>query len=118
VRNFVIAFFVLLLPLQWGTAVIAAYCMHEEGSFAIQHFGHHTHDHEHLGSEQSVDDQGKVCDSGVAADHDHSHGTHAIFAVARSTDAFANGPEGSPYGVFVPDPPFDNLYRPPQAVLV
>ena len=28
VRNFVIAFLVLFLPMRWGTAVLAAYCLH------------------------------------------------------------------------------------------
>lgn len=116
-RNFVIAFLVLFLPLQWGTAALAAYCVHEGSSGVIQHFGHHTHDHEHPASNQLSDSGGKVCDASCTADHDHSHCAHAIFAAARLTDVFAAGADDSPYGTFVPDPPFDNLLRPPQRSL-
>ena len=119
VRNFVIAFLVLFLPMQWGTAVLAAYCLHEEGQAAVHHIGHHAHHREHHGTTLKEDggQKGKAWDASCSADHEHSHCTHAIVHDSRPPEIFASGTGESLYGTFVPDPPFDNLLRPPQVTL-
>jgi hypothetical protein len=40
-RKFVTILFVLILPMQWTTAAVAAYCQHEQDGPAQQHIGHH-----------------------------------------------------------------------------
>ncbi|NMF99296.1 hypothetical protein GPA27_18105 [Aromatoleum toluolicum] len=118
-RNLLIAFFVLFLPLQWGTAVVAAYCQHEEGPGAMEHIGHHAHHSEHQSSVLKAKgaQQGKAWDASCSADHEHSHCTHAIVQDSRLPEIFASGTDDSPYGAFVPDAPRDNLLRPPQRPL-
>lgn len=120
VRNLVIAFFVLFLPLQWGTAAMAAYCLHEESPAAAQHPGHHAHHDEHKGRSMKADagQKGKAWDASCNADHEHSHCTHAIVHESRLPRSFASGTADSPYGAFVPDAPPDNRLRPPQTILV
>ncbi|MCA8917284.1 MAG: hypothetical protein H6947_12410 [Zoogloeaceae bacterium] len=119
-RKFVIFFLVLFVPLQWGTAVLAAYCLHEESSAATQHIGHHAHHHEHKGNSVKSDEgqKGKAWDASCSADHDHSHCTHAIVHESHSPRIFAAGTNDSPYAVFVSDAPPDSRLRPPQATLV
>ena len=63
VRNFVIAFLVLFLPMQWGTAVLAAYCLHEEGPAAVHHIGHHAH---HRGALPALDSGAQPREPGAA----------------------------------------------------
>lgn len=119
-RNLVIAFLVLFLPLQWGTAAIAAYCLHEESPAAIQHIGHHAHHHDHRGSTLKADgaQKGKPLDASCNAEHEHSHLTHVIVHKSRLAEIFASGTDDTPYGAFVPDAPPDNLLRPPEISLV
>ncbi len=118
-RNFVIAFLVLFLPLQWGTTVLAAYCLHEESPAAVRHIGHHAHHPGHQGTTLKADggQQGKAFDVSCSADHEHSHCTHAIVHDSRLPEIFASGMGESPYGAFVSDAPRDNLLRPPQVTL-
>ncbi|WP_157353940.1 hypothetical protein [Aromatoleum toluclasticum] len=118
-RNFLIAFLVLFLPLQWGTTVVAAYCLHEESPAAVQHIGHHAHHHEHQANTLKADggQQGKAFDVSCSADHEHSHCTHAIVHDTRLPEIFASETVESPYGAFVSDAPLDNLLRPPQVTL-
>mgnify|MGYP001396302856 CR=1 FL=1 len=52
-RRLLALFLLVLLPLQFSWASVAAYCQHEAGSQA-QHFGHHDHQH------QDVDKQDKT----------------------------------------------------------
>jgi hypothetical protein len=119
VRNLVIAFLVLFLPLQWGTTVLAAYCQHEESSAVTQHIGHHAHHHKHQGSILKADkgQQGKAWDASCSADHDHNHFSHAIVHDARPARSLAPAVDESPYRAFVSDAPRDNLLRPPQVTL-
>lgn len=119
VRNLLIAFFVLFLPLQWGTAVVAAYCLHEEGPGAVEHIGHHAHHSEHDGSVLKAKgaQQGKTWDASCNADHEHSHCTHAMVHDSRLTEIFASATDDSPYRALVSDAPRDNLLRPPLVPL-
>jgi len=117
VRKFVIFLLVFLLPLQWGTAAVAAYCLHEEIPSAQGHLGHHAHHHAHPTAEKSDDGQAGKWDASCAAEHEHSHCTHAIFAASRVSGILTPDTNDSPYRTFIPDPPSDNLLRPPQAVL-
>ena len=43
-RRFIILLLLCLLPIQTSWAVVAVFCMHEQGK-AAQHFGHHNDEH-------------------------------------------------------------------------
>ncbi len=47
-RRCVLVLMLLVLPFQFSWAAAAAYCRHE-GGVAVQHFGHHQHEHESQG---------------------------------------------------------------------
>nr|WP_316643070.1 cation efflux protein, CzcI family [uncultured Roseateles sp.] len=54
-RRCVLVLMLLVLPFQFSWAAAAAYCRHE-GGVAVQHFGHHQHEH---GSQGKADDGAK-----------------------------------------------------------
>jgi len=43
-RRWLLIFLVVLLPMQLSWAAVASYCQHESGA-AVQHLGHHEHQH-------------------------------------------------------------------------
>lgn len=45
-RRWLVLFFAVLLPLQFGWSAASAYCQHEAGTPLARHFGHHFHVHE------------------------------------------------------------------------
>ena len=55
-KRLALIFLMLLLPLQSVWAAASAYCQHEQGA-SVQHFGHHTH--QHNVSTDSSDGSGK-----------------------------------------------------------
>ncbi len=57
-RKWLAIFLLMMIPLQFTWAATSAYCQHEKG-VAIQHVGHHGHQHQKLSSERSVADQAK-----------------------------------------------------------
>ena len=76
-RRWLAIFMLVLLPLQFSWAAVAAYCGHETGQHA-QHLGHHEHEHEHAGSAK-VDNDRVPADPSAPAGFDldcgHCHGT-------------------------------------------
>lgn len=44
-RKLVALFLVVILPLSWTAAAVAAYCKHETLAAEQQHVGHHDHQH-------------------------------------------------------------------------
>lgn len=80
-RRWFFVFLLVLMPLQFSWAALAAYCEHESGAQA-QHLGHHEHEHEkkhqHPQHPEPVndapDDATKAKPSAVLDVHDcHSH---------------------------------------------
>ncbi len=49
-RKLLAVLMLLALPLQFSWAVAASYCQHEEGQ-AVQHFGHHHHQHQQVSAD-------------------------------------------------------------------
>lgn len=54
IRRFFFVLLILILPFQAVWAAVSAYCLHEQGVVATQHFGHHDHRH-HAGPADSKD---------------------------------------------------------------
>lgn len=44
-KKLLLIFLLVILPFQFSWAAAAAYCQHEEGQ-TVQHFGHHSHQHQ------------------------------------------------------------------------
>jgi hypothetical protein len=53
-RNLVVIFLLIFMPLQLSWVAVTSYCQHETGA-AAKHFGHHTHKH----IDKMPDDKGK-----------------------------------------------------------
>ena len=66
VRKALLAFLLLILPVQFGWAAAAGYCQHEHGG-SLGHFGHH--EHQHQGKPAAAADDGvKHQEAGIQAD--------------------------------------------------
>ncbi|PRC95076.1 hypothetical protein [Solimicrobium silvestre] len=79
-KRILIIFLLTILPLQMSWASVANYCLHEQDK-SVQHFGHHTHQHQTEQQPQS---------DGTDSDCDYCHHTGSIFALTNSlqlTDA-------------------------------
>jgi hypothetical protein len=85
-KKMLILFMLLTMPLQAAWAVASAYCQHEQGA-AVQHFGHHAHQHQV--SEKS--DPGGGPASSVHADCAFCH-LGGVGAVSSSLDVPASPP--------------------------
>lgn len=107
-RKFVAILFLLILPLQWSTAAVAAYC---------QHVGHHAHVHQASadlgGSDPANSDFDADCPSCLA------HYAQIIIPVdhAAKPISICGGHNATPYRPTLPEPPPGSLYRPPLAKL-
>lgn len=64
-RRVLLTFLLVLLPLQFVWASVAAYCQHERGN-AVNHIGHHVHDHD----ASSTSESGSQPFGSLAADPD------------------------------------------------
>jgi hypothetical protein len=54
-RRWLSILLLVLLPLQLSWAAAAPYCQHEKSPVALQHFGHHEHEHEDAGGAAAGD---------------------------------------------------------------
>ncbi len=122
-RKLLIFIFLIVLPLQWTTAAVAAYCLHETDSPAQQHLGHHAHEH-HASVAQADSDPGNSDpDASPDASFDsdcpscHTHFIQALIDADRPMLPASQDGEVMTYRVFLPTPPPDSLFRPPLADL-
>ncbi len=128
-----------MLPLQWGWAVAAGYCQHEQDP-VTSHFGHHVHHHaapaagavngpnaDAAPSPPAATDAGDGADnaSGLSvwsgdADCGVCHGTAVQAAVVDAAVALwaAAPPQVCTYRVHCIESPCDALLRPPLPALV
>ncbi len=102
-----IIFFLIVLPLQWSTAAVAAYCQHETESKAQQHVGHHAHDH------QASADLG----GSDPADSDFDADCQVVIPVDHAATPICGGHNATPYRTTLPEPPLGSLFRPPLSDL-
>lgn len=74
VKKLLLIFMLMMLPLQFSWAAVAAYCQHES-EIAMPHIGHHTHGHQQLQVNAANDDAQDSNDSpGFDADCISCHG--------------------------------------------
>ena len=110
-----IIFFLIVLPLQWSTAAVAAYCQHETESKAQQHVGHHAHEHQASadlgGSDPADSDFDADCPSC------HAHYVQVVIPVDHAATPKCGGHNATPYRTTLPEPPPGSLFRPPLANL-
>ncbi|NCT85339.1 MAG: cobalt-zinc-cadmium resistance protein [Comamonadaceae bacterium] len=98
--------FALLLPLQFAWGVAAAYCGHETSGQAVQHFGHHAHEHhaeskKSAGGKLTIDSDCTACHatcSVVASDAPARLGAFAVTGrqAPSHLDAHASAPARAP----------------------
>lgn len=68
-KRIIVVFLMLVMSFQMAWAVPSSYCQHEQG-VAVQHFGHHTHQHQDNGKAHpgkvpgSLDDDCAYCHLG------------------------------------------------------
>ena len=117
-RNIILIFFLLFLPLQWSTAAVLEYRPGGEAALAgsagdaLGHADEEAHDVAPDAGHGDVKVWNEACGSGL-----HCHCVHALFRLPRLPSMLSFEPRDTPYGVFVPDPPPDPFQRPPQTVL-
>lgn len=111
-RRLVLILLMFLLPFQWSWAAAASVCEHEQDK---AHFGHHEHKHSgadkaHQGSDASGE--------GTVGYHLDCHACNGIGVACLAS--FAVNTQGWPgdrplpgYGWSLPEPPIENLLRPP-----
>lgn len=118
-RRLLIVLIVLMLPLQWSTAAVAAYCGHEVEASAQKHLGHHEHEHHNEASSGAQSESDTTDQAAFDADCPTCHflATPAIF----SSDAVANLPPTpqsiAPYVGAVTERYPDTPFRPPLTFL-
>lgn len=66
----------VLLPLQWGWAAAAAYCLHEAAPERAAHLGHHEHQHQAADAPDAAG-QGDLAAPGSDMDCGICHGVGA-----------------------------------------
>lgn len=110
-----IVFLLIVLPLQWSAAAVAAYCQHETESAAQQHIGHHAHEHRADADPGGID----PAKSGFDADCPscHAHYAQAAIPVDHAVTPICGGHNATPYRTTLPEPPPGSLFRPPLAKL-
>lgn len=100
----------LLVPLQFATVAIAAYCQHEHALEQQAHFGHHNHDH----------DANVSHEEGSASDHSNCDLSYSLSLKVSVRNPMlassppAEQPAAAPPTLVARDLP-DPLYRPPLA---
>lgn len=116
-RRLFILFMLVLLPLQWSWAAAATVCQHETGS---AHFGHHEHRHDaDQAGHPAADGKSDAPSLNFHADCQVCHGMGAAHGPADAD----TGPHGVPdrhlsaYGQHLPEPPPENLLRPPLTLV-
>lgn len=114
-KSLALLFLLLWLPLQWTTALAAAYCSHEAGQDAPAHLGHHTHAQDHAHASVAPDEGGPHDLNRLAehADCCHASAGHGT----PSVRAFHPQPVTTACPTFLAtslaDSPPDTLLRPP-----
>ncbi len=114
-RKFVAVLFLLILPLQWSTAAVAAYCQHEQDGKAQQHVGHHAHEHQASAAQTDSDPGNSDFDADCPSCH--AHFAQAVIDVAPPMLPASQGRDAMAYRAFLPTPPPASLFRPPLADL-
>lgn len=105
-------FFLAILPLQWTTTAMAAYCLHEETSTAPQHLGHHTHAHP-ADAAPDTDPSNSNLDADCPSCHTH----FVLVAITTASPALPETQDRNAlvYRAFLPIPPPNALFRPPRS---
>ena len=114
-RKLVTILFLLILPLQWTSAAVAAYCQHEQDGKAQQHVGHHAH--EHQASTTPADGDPGNSDFDADCPSCHAHFAQAVIDSDATTFLAVQGGDTVAYRAFLPTPPPGSLFRPPLADL-
>lgn len=113
-RRLILVFMMCLLPLQWSWAAAASLCSHEAGQ--EWHFGHHEHQHHASPTLQcGGEEPGAAEQPGAHPDCQVCHGIGAACTATVTGMAQAwvdDGPLPLHRG-YLPDPPVENLLRPP-----
>lgn len=110
-RKFLILIFLIVLPLQWTTAAVAAYCLHETDGPAQQHMGHHAHEHQSDAAPTGDDPAGTDFDADCPSCH--SHYVQAAIVIDQATVPMSADRNVISYRAFLPEPPPNSLFRPP-----
>lgn len=105
----------LLLPVQWSCAAVAAYCLHESSAATQQHAGHHAHEHHDQSNDRQDTDKGKLVDPDCATCL--AHAVYIEPAAAATIHVQAKRAVFSPYSAFIPDPLPRSVFRPPLPIL-
>lgn len=114
-RKLVAILFLLILPLQWTTAAMAAYCLHETDGPAQQHIGHHAH--EHQASTTPADSDLGNTDFDADCPSCYAHFAQAVIDTGKPMLPASQGSGAVAYQAFLPTPPLASLFRPPLADL-
>lgn len=114
-RKLVAILFLLILPLQWTSAAVAAYCQHEQDGKARQHLGHHAHEHQ-ASAAQADDDPGNT-DFDADCPSCHANFSQAVIDAAPPVFPASQARDVMTYRAFLPTPPPGSLFRPPLADL-
>jgi hypothetical protein len=114
-RKLVAIFFLLILPLQWTTAAVAAYCLHEQDGKAQQHIGHHAHEHQASTAQTDSDPGNTDFDAGFDSDCPscHAHFAQAVIDADQLMLLASQVLATMSYRAFLPTPPPGSLFRPP-----
>jgi hypothetical protein len=114
-RKLVAILFLLILPLQWTTSAVAAYCLHETDGPAQQHMGHHAHEHQ-ASAAQTDSDPGNT-DFDADCPSCHAHFAQAVIDADSPMLPVSQVRAAVAYRAFLPTPPPGSLFRPPLAGL-
>jgi hypothetical protein len=119
-RRFILVFMMVLLPLQWSWAAAASACEHEREREKT-HFGHHEHEHAAPGdaghAPQAAQDEDTPQGSHPDCQVCHGMGAACVMSPSAPGPAWSTDGPSTPYGQFLPDPPLENLLRPPLALV-
>lgn len=114
-RKLLAILFLLILPLQWTTAAVAAYCQHELEGKAQQHLGHHAHEHQ-ADATKTDSDPGNT-DFDADCPSCHAHFVQAIIDADSPILPASQLRDATTYRACLPTPPPSSLFRPPLANL-
>ena len=118
-RKLVALLFLLILPLQWTTTAVAAYCLHETDAPAQQHMGHHAHEHQASAAQTDSDPGNSDFDASFDSDCPscHAHFAQAVIEADSPMLPASQVRAAVAYRAFLPTPPPGSLFRPPLADL-
>ena len=113
-RRLVLILMLLVMSVQWTWAAASSICGHEQQQAAIEHFGHHAHEHE--GAAGNVAD----VDTDTHADCGNCHGASTVLLVpaAEAVPALQAERGATPYRRAVTVGIPERLIRPPHTHLV